>query len=141
MFRYVVSVLVSACLLASGAACTTTRVMANPDANAVVEKVAVGDYVNISAKNGKRYAVEVTEVGGSYLRGTDPETGKHYRFPYAQIQAMSYDTIHGGKTAAVAGATAGTALYVYVVLGILAAFAAIGDSFGESWNGGGGGGC
>lgn len=134
MFRYAVSLLVSACLLASGAACTSGRILAKPDADTIVERVRVGDSATIFAKNGKRHLLDVTEVGENYLRGIDPETSKRYRVPFDQIQSMSYERYSSGKTVGAAAIGLG----VLAVAAIIAAWSSVGRSFGDSWNWGGG---
>ena len=134
MFRFAVSLLVSASLLGASIGCTSDRVMARPTAGTIVEKVRVGDFVSVGAKNGKTYSIEVVEVGDSYLRGTDPETGKRYRIPFSQIQVMTYEAYDGVKTAVATG----VGVYAALIAGAILLFATIGDSFGDSWDGGGG---
>lgn len=138
MVKVAVSVVLCLVLALTGVACTSERYVVRPDATTTVDKLRIGEYVNITARNGKTYFIEVGEIGADYVRGRNPETGKVYRIPYAQIEMLQYASVDPVKTAAGVGGTLIVAMTVVFVIAI----AAIGDAFGDSMDDlFGGGGC
>ncbi len=93
--------------------CTTTNALTNMQPSAIQQNVKVGDKVVVLTTDANTQTFEVTEVTETYIAGAD------IKIDYSDIKSLEKKEINKGKTAAAVG---GTALVVWVIIGIIGGY-------------------
>ena len=70
----------------------------------ILNELKGGDHVQVAARNGSVYAIEITDIQRDALLGYDKRANKNWKIPYREIERIDYKRL---TTATKVGAISG----------------------------------
>ena len=100
----------------------------------ITSQLAIGDKVEVLAKNGKTYAMQITAIESAALVGHDRHVDKYWKIPYSEIVRIDYKRVSTGTKVGAAASGVAITLYVVAIAVVIAGMIALGRAIDDAAN-------